>query len=203
MKKTLLLSLIGLMVTGSVFALPSVDDRKTSCQKQPTEYVWVEKNETCIPINPCESYVGSDLKKAYCIEREYKISEEAFDMGILDRYIKSVLNTTKTSCKKLMDSNKYIACHFSDGGYAVFYNVFWDIYTDPRYAAMWAACSAYNKGGYDYKDGFFICENTESKEDCTDMGEFASQLSGEKCTGYYMGLYSIGTVCNIMCGEEK
>ena len=67
MKKTLLSMLAGLVVIGSASAVPSPEDRKALCEKQSDKFVWVEKTQACIPINPCRS-TDDKIKEAYCID---------------------------------------------------------------------------------------------------------------------------------------
>ena len=58
MKKILLSSIAGLAVIGSACAAGP-----DTCN--PDKYVWVEKDELCIPKNPCKS--KSDvIRNAYC-----------------------------------------------------------------------------------------------------------------------------------------
>lgn len=67
MKKTLLSLLAGIAVIGSASAVPSPEDRKALCEKHPEKYVWVEKDQFCVPINPCESD-NVEIKRAYCVD---------------------------------------------------------------------------------------------------------------------------------------
>jgi len=66
MKKTLLSILAGLAVIGSASAVPGPEERMELCKKHPEKYVWVEKTQACIPINPCESN-NPDIFSAYCM----------------------------------------------------------------------------------------------------------------------------------------
>ena len=66
MKKTFCSILAGMVVVGSAFAdAPTIEDRRALCEKHPDKYVWVEKTEACVPINPCESD-NAEIKSAYC-----------------------------------------------------------------------------------------------------------------------------------------
>lgn len=66
MKKTLVSIIAGLTVAGTAFALPTPDDRKAMCLKHPEKYVWVEKTQACVPINPCASSNSKAIINAYC-----------------------------------------------------------------------------------------------------------------------------------------
>ena len=70
MKKSLLFGLGGFMIVSSVFALPAPEDRKALCEKYPDKYVWVEKTEACVPVNPCLSD-NAKIKQSYCDDETF------------------------------------------------------------------------------------------------------------------------------------
>lgn len=69
MKKTLLSVLAGIAVIGSASAVPSVGDRKEMCEKK-DGWVWVEKTQACIPVNPCDDSNDKSIIGAYCFPLE-------------------------------------------------------------------------------------------------------------------------------------
>ena len=64
MKKIIFGILAGIVIIGSASAVPSPADRKRLCEQQPDKFVWVEKNQACVPINPCLSD-NREVKLAY------------------------------------------------------------------------------------------------------------------------------------------
>ena len=96
MKKTLLSVLVGLVVIGSASAVPSPEDRKALCEKQSDKFVWVEKTQACIPINPCLSSVSA-IEEAYCIQLDgaaYLPNDQIKRNLIIERYVEKKLQTS-------------------------------------------------------------------------------------------------------------
>lgn len=134
MKKTLLSILTGLMVIGLAVAAPTPDDRRALCEKHPEKYVWVEKDQFCAPINPCESD-NAEIKEAYCLAFPMLPKFWVKSLSIVDIYVKNVLHT-KLSDMALQfiqpgvgfvplsevqheDKTGYIGFKTVDGGYFV------------------------------------------------------------------------------------
>ena len=126
MKKTLLSVLAGITVIGSAAALPSVEERKTLCDKYPDKYVWVEKTEACVPINPCKSE-HREIRKGYCAIFGLPADETKCEAAA-KIFAEAQYGTSMTSFKKLEDG--YFAMTTADGGYIGFKKQL-EEYTDP------------------------------------------------------------------------
>ena len=82
MKKTLLSVLAVVSVMGTASAVPSAADRKAMCESKPDKYVWVEKNQACIPVNPCGPMEDSNIKNAYCLQSGFNGTPDFVKNGI-------------------------------------------------------------------------------------------------------------------------
>ena len=121
MKKTLLSAVASLAVIGSACAAGP-----DTCN--PDKYVWVEKDELCIPKNPCKS--KSDvIRNAYCITvfDGLQLPWETAGEWLAEAYIKNVLNTTGSYQNNLgrnatthLWGNDYMDYKLYNGGYVVF-----------------------------------------------------------------------------------
>ena len=118
MKKTLLSVLASFLVIGSAFAVPSVDERKALCDKHPDKYVWVEKTQACVPVNPCES-ANSDIRAAYCAESVPVLPSDISKRNtIMDEYVHRVMGTVPSEIKEVSD--KVVGIKTDDGRYIAF-----------------------------------------------------------------------------------
>ena len=182
MKKTLLSVIAGLAVIGSACAAPSLSDRKALCEKHPDKYVWVEKTQACVRIDPCSA---GDY--TYCISAwQVNKPENSYARLLIERFVKNVMYTNITELKYLGDS-KY-AFKTGDLDYRV---IEFGNNDDDR--GLGAACWAYGKEieikyeienysesmvqvtGYDKS---IRCKNV-TRSECEDIGDFLRLLKAE------------------------
>ena len=182
MKKLLLSVLTGIAVIGSASAAPSPSDRKALCERYPDRYVWVEKDEFCVPINPCES--GNDaIRRAYCsntIVLPYDIEKR--DM-IIDRYLNKVMHAAVSEVVKI--SGDVVGIKTNDGGYIAFMQGSTANQSDCLMNLMYAmAAYGYGLSGDIWQQGgvgethFFGPLNNVSPDTLNDIADFASLLQG-------------------------
>ena len=182
MKKTLLSVLAGLTVIGSAGAVPSISDRRALCEKHPDKYVWVDKTQACVRIDPC-----SAIDMPYCIEA-YDVNkpEDSYARLLIERYVKNLMGTNVTELKYLGDS-KY-AFKTEDLDYRVI-----EFGNNDNNLALGAACWAYGKEidiKYEIKnyseemvrvtnrERYVLCKNV-TRSECTNIGDFARLLDEE------------------------
>jgi hypothetical protein len=185
--KTLMVgAVLSTVVFNSVFAV-SVDDRKTFCEKHPDKYVWVEKNEACVPINPCASS-NESIKTAYCIE-----SPAVGHVKLIEKYIQYNLNTNIASSKSF---DGVFAVNLMDGGYMVFSpsKAFDGFGTTEEFisSAFWV----YGKDNtIERLDERVIYSNKiETRDVCAEIADLSTLGNGALCT------YDYGnTTCVIKC----
>ena len=117
MKKTLLSVVAGLAVIGSSFAVPSLDRQREDCEENPN-FVWVECNNTCVPINPCLSEDKS-IRYGYCVKYfEYtRLRKDFLEMPI-NAFLDKIARTTVKEYSIVNDV--YVAVKRTDGCYQVF-----------------------------------------------------------------------------------
>lgn len=200
MKKTLVSIIAGLTVIGSAFALPSPEDIKALCEKHPDKYVWVEKSQACIPINPCESD-DVDIERAYCVNRTITPNKKEL---LINRYVEQVLKTTVVDVQNVPgDVYAYSGVKTADGGYFVLragqlgYSNYgaehmYTAYTnDERLEDMVnAAALVYANGKYckerTDENGNRLCEFHDiDVNQCHNMIMFAEELADELPYGHY------------------
>lgn len=184
MKKTLLSVLAGLTVIGSASALPTPEDRKAMCEKHPDKYVWVEKTQACIPINPCASKLGWDdptVMQTYCANFFGNFGEK--QKLVHQRYIEQVLKTKiSETMPRMFVSDSYgdfiDAYKLQDGGYIAFNGKSDDTDDD----MVTAVCFAHGHGTTGVND-FRGCLGDFTQAQCTDMADFMTLLSDKLCEG--------------------
>lgn len=196
--KLILGALLCATICGSAFAI-SVDDRQAFCNQYPDKYVWVEKTQACVPVDPCDSTI-QDIKDAYCVRAAFAAGPEH-----MENYIETVLGTSARWGKVLADGKH--AYYTTDGLYLVFNNI-----PDPKNNnIMWSevqqqievACWV---NGYDVNaevmlkqkplledcsqdcakkfDETLVCDIPDVKPSkskagsCSDVAQYASNISG-------------------------
>ena len=177
MKKTLLSVLAVVSVMGAASAVPSAADRKAMCESKPDKYVWVEKNQACVPVNPCTSS-NDDMKAAYC-DRTFK------DIQMWDgaRTIATVYLSRVRKVRGDFDyehsttgvkyyGQDYLAYKTSDGGYIVLEFDDTSDFVDSSEDYIKAACLAY--GQTPTKDGCVL--ETADRVLCSSIAELASRV---------------------------
>ena len=180
MKKTLLSVLAGLTVIGSASAAPTPEDRKALCQLliDKGTHVWVEKTKACIPVDPCNEEVYSDIHQAYCIIvfGTNPLPPDTVIMNkLVNTYAEKVLNTQVTNLKTPTFKDKYgydkdrVAITTSDGGYYVF--------ADYAKHAKWDLDSAYLAGVSFEAHGYRPISFTVPKSDTTYDGRPFNRVS--------------------------
>ena len=190
MRKTLLSVLAGLAVIGSATAVPSPGDRKKLCESKPYDFVWVEKTQTCVPINPCRTS-NQSIRDSYCIWASGYVTYGTYEEAIT-RYVKNVMKTGVKSISSISKSDDF-ALRTTDGGYyVVSFDRVIDGYDDSRDATgvknrLMTACWAYGKTiEYDDKRddrAVYGCAGVNSDRECTDIADFASLLFSEVVDG--------------------
>ena len=190
MKKTLLPILFGITLVGSAFAVPSVEDRRALCERNPDNYVWVKKTQACIPVNPCASG-NEDIRLSYCGHLILPFDVTNREM-IIDRYVQEGLHTKVSEKLEVGEKDGYpvLGVKTNDGGYIAF--IYGkresDCYTNILYALD--AYFGGIKGNIDdiyYPDNITIFkEITISKEapreKIVDIADFASLLQNDNIT---------------------
>ncbi len=186
MRKTVVSVITGLTVIGSAFAIPSPGDRKKLCESKPFDFVWVEKTQTCVPINPCTTS-NSKIRDAYCILAGGVVGAGDNAEEAIRRYAKSVMKIGVDSIKFVESSygRPGWSLRTTDGGY---YVVEFDGYAKGKdiKAQLEVACWAYGKELYFYTDDEnprYGCLGSVSKKECDDMADFASLLTGNLVEG--------------------
>jgi len=189
MKKTLLSLIAVSAVVGSAFGVPSPADRKALCEKHPDKYVWVEKTQACVPINPCKSD-NAAIKNVYCIGANDNVTlpKDQLDL-VLERYAEKVLKTTLLSKQFLEDGE--IAIVTSDGGYAVINIEDYTDYSDPNHRYRYGLATAVAAWAYGYEleiadfqkiseDELYLHTDrivgNLSQTECEDIRDFASLI---------------------------
>ena len=188
MKKTLLSAVAGLAVIGSVFAVPSVSDRKALCEKHPEKYVWVEKTQACVPINPCKSD-NSAIQEAYCNRVFKNVQLGNWTEGVvavkayLQKYLAVNMMNSNLKLRHEVDTSvfgqDYIPAKTSDGGYVVFeFDDLSDIAGGDRYDGAVESACIIQGGRYasitTEGNGLYCLNMDES--DCSDISELASSI---------------------------
>ena len=192
MKKTLLSVTAALAVIGSACAVPSVEDRKALCEKHPEKYVWVAKDEMCVPINPCLSDVY-EIVKNYCLKAGF-YGSFPFDKSkrdlVIERLVEKWWQTGIKSIKELSDS--YFVVSTTDGFY--FGGEISDKKEMSKFSAIVIAATAHNRKVDEFFDGYEVGGgrvlgqakiDTYSLEECTDIKDFASLLFEDLIEGEY------------------
>ena len=191
MNKILLSGLAGLAVINAAVAVPSPADRRALCEKHPEKYVWVEKTETCVPINPCKSD-NSSIVEAYCNKTFANVQLGNWTKGLkLARaYVERNLGTSVIGDGRRIRKNidistfgqDYIPCETSDGGYVVF--EFDDLSdwtrSDILEGSIKGACKIFGDLGILYhihEKNTYTCPNVDNENDCTTVAELASDVS--------------------------
>lgn len=184
MKKTLLSILATIAVIGSASAVPSPADRKALCEKHPDEYVWVEKTEACVPVNPCTPGVNEQIRQTYCLTPDalyYLPVDDDLRVRIINRYLANVLDTVidLDEIKKLPNNGYMDAYGFKTihGGYFAA-EILDTEKIDATFCVEWAA----NAYGYNRLaiDGQMRINNIKVGDPvCKDIADFASLLCGE------------------------
>ncbi len=184
MKKTLLSAVAGLAVINAAFAIPSPGDRKKLCESKPFDFVWVEKTQTCVPINPCKTS-NDKIRDAYCIEAGGVAGIDTANEAIR-RYAKNVMKVGVDSIKVVDNGYRpFLSLRTTDGGYYVFGFDGGD-YGNNIQGQLKLACWAYGKQlHYDlnYDSPRYGCLGVNSQKECDDMADFASLLSGDLVEG--------------------
>lgn len=180
MKKTLISMIAGLTVVGSAFALPSPEDRKALCEKHPDKYVWVEKTQACIPINPCapdESNWANGVREAYCLSAYPEIShiyshlrlpkddDSARDL-IINRFINNNPVLGKNPTIKFLDDHGsgvyYVAFFTEDKNYLVTEVSDEEFSVHDLYKIVAAAVSAYGQYLFPFEARYYSSNPTDS-----------------------------------------
>lgn len=185
MKRTLLSVIAGLAVINAASAIPSPGDRRKLCESKPFDFVWVEKTQTCVPINPCKTS-NEKIRDAYCIDAGGVVDINTADEAIR-RYAKNVMKVGVDSIKLIDNGYRpFLSLRTTDGGYYVFGFDGGD-YGNNIKGQLELACWAYGKQlhyNLQDKDGpKYGCLGVNSQKECDDMADFASLLSGDLVEG--------------------
>lgn len=181
----------GLAVIGSAFAVPSLDTQRTRCDEDPEHFVWVERTQACVPLNPCLSDVP-EIVRGYCSEYYLPadISQQDF---VIDKMLKS-WGTSLFAKKDLGDG--YIALITYDGRYSVHHIIDNEHSYGKTIAIQWAfEIYGYDeidiKSDYEGKDGglrgIYDVVSVKSSEECEDIKNFAMMLNAVEKWEYKNG----------------
>ena len=187
MKKVVVSVIAGLTIIGAASAVPSPGDRKKLCEQKPMDFVWVEKTQACVPVDPCGS-MNQKIKEAYCIDTYGHIRGDK----AITRYFKNVMKVSIDHIKGLDGPATPHIVRFgvytTDGGY---YGLEFWVDDGAHYEAndvLRLACWAYGKKSYystaqDLMVYRFGCIGVNSDKECNDIADFASLLEGELVEG--------------------
>ncbi len=184
MKKTLLSVTAALAVIGSACAAPSVEDRKALCEKYPDKYVWVAKDEMCVPINPCLSD-NERMRHAYCDD----LILFPFDISKRDLVVQRLVEkhgANVVSIKELSDL--WFGVVTSDGNYWVGGRADgkqldkFSAVDNAFYAHIYNVIPKTDENGTRYLVGV---GRDMSPAECRDVLDFASLLFEDLLEGYY------------------
>ncbi len=182
----------------SAFAIPTLADRQHLCESKPLSFVWVEKTNACIPINPCESQ-EDDIRDGYCIPSIATVESEKNAELVMQRYTEKVLNTHVINVIPITSKDDkyliYLGVRTADDSYYVFrfYKPFGMPVADNL---LIAACWAYGKSYVEQetKENEYWC-TVHDENECTDIVDFASLLVGEMVSGEIVNLGT--TLCKM------
>ena len=201
MKKTLLSVGAALAVIGSAAAVGP-----DTCN--PDKYVWVEKDELCIPKNPCKS--KSDvIRDAYCNRtfKDVQLSNWRDGVTVVEAYLNKRHGVSISSGSRIGENKDtsffdqdYIPAKTTDGGYVVFeFDDLSDIGgADVREGVAKAGCYIYSGRPWRFggQDREFACKFV-SESDCSEMAKIMTDLrDGLLVTSDYKE-YEAETVCNL------
>lgn len=181
MKKTLLSVIAGLAVINAASAVPSPADRKALCEKHPDKYVWVEKTEACVPINPCKSD-SSTIQEAYCnrVFKDVQLGNWRKGATVVEEYARNNLGVGAVLIlENSFFGQDYVRAVLDDGGYMVFeFDDLSDLGgADVREGAGRAACAVYG-GAWSSFDGnqrSASCSGV-SEAGCAKVAELMTEL---------------------------
>ena len=169
----------GLAVIGSAFAVPSLDTQRTRCDEDPEHFVWVERTQACVPLNPCLSDVP-EIVRGYCSDY-YLPADTSQQDFVIDKMLKS-WGTSLFAKKDLGDG--YIALITYDGRYSV-HHIIDSEHDYPKTLALKWAFEAYGYDEIDIKSsdeneeyrGIYDVAPVKSSEECEDIKNFALMLN--------------------------
>ena len=184
MKKTFCSILVGMVFVGAVSAAPSPQDRRALCEKHPDKYVWVDKTQACIPVDPCSrlSNAYNSAMGAYCIEVGVDGSEMDEDLEFICKASLEKRQGAKVTRKGdfaregvqtyFMADGMYMACRFvpsSECSEAIHSRI------DDAYRK---ACSEFGGIFKEYSNGKGACVDVSSRSVCEDIADKISLYSG-------------------------
>lgn len=177
MKKTLLSAVAGLAVIGSACAAGP-----DTCN--PEKYVWVEKDELCVPKNPCKSK-SNVIRDAYCnqIFKDVQLSNWRHGVTLVKAYLDKRRGLGITNASDIGNDKDtsffgqdYIPAKTTDGGYVVFeFDDLSDLGgVDVEEGAVQAACLIYDGKYTKTSDGLYCIGPAESY--CPEIGEIVGDI---------------------------
>ena len=136
MKKSCFVALGALM---SVIGVANAASMKEVCLQNSDKFVWVEKNQDCVPINPCSQPETSNYYKLYCNDKLLDLESNVYVRKVatftsnehaveeIGWYMKHVLNMPG-GCKEVHTYTyiprdpdySYVPCMTGDGGFVEF-----------------------------------------------------------------------------------
>jgi len=180
-------ALLGATVCSGAFAM-SAEEQKAFCESHPDNYVWVEKNQECIPVNPCNSK-DDHISGTYCANsglggcKHSRVSTEKYFQNVWNTSIEEEIDLGTEEVDGIGLSRNMTAYKTTDGNYLVLLQgVSHDTCTAADIAgdAFWAhgigsvlydskvEAHVYNREGMERK------ELTES--DCSEIADFATSI---------------------------
>ena len=177
MKKTLLSVGAALAVIGSACAAG-----RDTCN--PDKYVWVERDELCIPKNPCKS--KSDvIREAYCstVFKDVQLSNWRHGVTAVKAYLDKKRGLGMTNTGDIGNDKDtsffgqdYIPAKTTDGGYVVFeFDDLSDLGgADVEEGAIQAGCLIYDGKYTKTSDGLYCIGPAESY--CSEIREIVSDI---------------------------
>ena len=120
MKKSCFVALGALM---SVIGVSHAASMKEACLAFPSTFVWVEKNQDCVPINPCSQPETSNYYKLYCNDdySNYMIIDAPKGNDYMAESVEYYYDTVAkrpARCEQI--GADFVSCFFTDGDFIQF-----------------------------------------------------------------------------------
>lgn len=179
--KIMLASLLGVVAISGAFA-DEYDGPRNRCKSKSDKY-WVEKTHTCVPKNTCGDFEYKD----YCFKHDFKGTDTQVRL-LHKKYIEQILQSTiaetlpEVESYAIGDPRHYYPYALQDGGYFVLVGDT-RVDSDPEVAESMVIlhmCLAY---GLTPRSMPNACENVDSENKCTELANFASELTKKSCKG--------------------
>lgn len=113
MKTKIMTGVLAGVISSAAFAAPDVAAIKAACQSS-DKTIWVEKNQICIPANPCTS--DNMSVKQYCDQRfsNYQTPNDNIAKGMVELYALGRLECRAVDVQHSLFDQDYVTCIGND-----------------------------------------------------------------------------------------